>query len=72
MAARAAIQMQVTDRGPLRKVVGTAVAANLPAHIPQRIAERARASLGDLGVPVNILPQRVDCSRSGRWDFFCR
>ena len=62
--------MQVTDRGPLRKVVGTAVAANLPAHIPQRMAERARASLGDLGVPVNILPQRVDAAGPGAGIFF--
>ena len=62
--------IQVTDRGPLRKVVGTAVAANLPAHIPQRMAERARTSLGDLGVPVNILPQRIDAAGPGAGIFF--
>ena len=57
--------IQVLDRGPLRQVAGTAVAANLPAHIPQRMVDRARASLGDLGVPVNILPQRVTAAGPG-------
>jgi RNA 3'-terminal phosphate cyclase (ATP) len=51
--------IQMVDRGPLRQIAGNAVAANLPAHIPQRMADRARASLADLGVPINILPQRV-------------
>jgi RNA 3'-terminal phosphate cyclase (ATP) len=57
--------IQVLDRGPLRQVAGTAVAANLPAHIPQRMVDRARASLEDLGVPVNILPQRVTAACPG-------
>ncbi len=57
--------IQVADRGPLRQVAGTAIAANLPAHIPQRMVDRARASLGDLGVPVNILPQRVTAACPG-------
>ncbi len=57
--------IQMADRGPLRQVAGTAVAANLPAHIPQRMADRARASLGDLGVPINILPQRVTAAGPG-------
>lgn len=34
--------IQMTERGSLRKIAGTAVAANLPAHIPQRMADRAR------------------------------
>jgi len=57
--------IEVVDRGPLRQVAGTAVAANLPAHIPQRMVDRARASLGDLGVPINILPQRVSAACPG-------
>ncbi len=57
--------IQIVDRGALRQVAGTAVAANLPAHIPQRMADRARASLGHLGVPVNILPQRVTATGPG-------
>ena len=57
--------IQVMDRGPLQQVAGTAVAANLPAHIPQRMVDRARTSLGDLGAPVNILPQRVTAACPG-------
>jgi len=59
--------IQRLDRGPLQQVAGAAIAANLPAHIPQRMADRARASLGELGVPVNIVPQRVtaDCPGAG-------
>lgn len=57
--------MQMVDHGPLRQIAGTAVAANLPAHIPQRMVDRAQASLRDLGVPVNILPQRVTAAGPG-------
>ncbi len=57
--------MQMMDRGPLRQVAGTAVAANVPAHIPQRMADRARASLEHLGVPVSILPRRVTAAGPG-------
>jgi RNA 3'-terminal phosphate cyclase (ATP) len=41
------------------------VAANLPAHIPQRMADRARASVGNLGVPIHIEPQRVTAACPG-------
>jgi len=57
--------INVDERGPLRQVAGTAVAANLPAHIPQPMADRARASLGDLGVSINIVPRRVTAARPG-------
>ena len=57
--------INVDERGPLRQVAGTAVAANLPAHIPQRMADRARASLGDLGVSINIVPRRVTAACPG-------
>jgi RNA 3'-terminal phosphate cyclase (ATP) len=53
------------DRGALRRITGRAVAANLPAHIPQRIADRARACLADLGVPLHIEPQRVTAACPG-------
>jgi RNA 3'-terminal phosphate cyclase (ATP) len=52
-------------RGDLRGIGGRAVAANLPAHIPQRMADRARASLRDLGVPVHIEPRRVTAACPG-------
>ncbi len=57
--------IQALDRGSLRQVTGTATAANLPAHIPQRMADRARASLEGLGAPVNILPQRITAACPG-------
>ena len=57
--------IQLVDRGPLQQVAGTAVAANLPAHIPRRMADRAQTSLDDLGVRVNILPRRVTAACPG-------
>ena len=51
--------IDVVSRGPLQRIAGRAVTANLPAHIPQRMVDRVRASLGDLGVPVDIQTHRV-------------
>jgi RNA 3'-terminal phosphate cyclase (ATP) len=51
--------IEALERGPLVGIRGRAVAANLPAHIAQRMADRARAGLSDLGVPVQIEPLRV-------------
>ena len=56
--------------GPLQRIVGRAVAANLPAHIPQRMAERARISLAEFGVPVNIEPQLVTAACPGAGIYF--
>lgn len=57
----------LVDRGRLVEVTGRAVAANLPAHIPQRMADRARALLGQLDAAVNIVPQcvRAACPGAG-------
>jgi RNA 3'-terminal phosphate cyclase (ATP) len=49
----------------LRRIAGRAVAANLPAHVPQRMADRARASLHDLGVSVDIEAQRINAACPG-------
>jgi RNA 3'-terminal phosphate cyclase (ATP) len=57
--------LRALERGPLRRIRGRSVAANLPAHIPQRMADRARASLADLGVPVDIEAQRVAAACPG-------
>lgn len=57
--------IELFRRGSLRRIAGRAVAANLPAHIPQRMSDRARASLRDLGVPVDILPQQVTAACPG-------
>ena len=55
----------LVERGPLQRIVGRAVAANLPAHIPQRMADRARALLADLDVPLRIEPLRVSAACAG-------
>jgi RNA 3'-terminal phosphate cyclase (ATP) len=57
--------VELLAREPLRRVTGRAIAASLPAHIAQRMADRARTSLGDLGVPVRIEPQRVTAACPG-------
>jgi RNA 3'-terminal phosphate cyclase (ATP) len=57
--------IELPARGALRRIGGRAVAANLPVHIPQRMADRARASLSDLDVPVQIEPQRVTAACPG-------
>lgn len=55
------------ERGELLGISGRAIAANLPAHIPQRMADRARALLSDLQVPVHVRPLRLraDCPGAG-------
>jgi len=57
--------IELRQRGPLRRIAGRAVAASLPAHIPQRMAERASAVLGDLGVPVDIDARQVTAACAG-------
>jgi RNA 3'-terminal phosphate cyclase (ATP) len=57
--------LHALERGALQRIGGRSVAANLPAHIPQRMADRARASLSDLGVAVDIQPQRVTAACPG-------
>jgi RNA 3'-terminal phosphate cyclase (ATP) len=59
------LPLHAVEPGPLRRISGRAVAANLPAHIPQRMSDRARASLADLGVPIDIQPQRVTAACPG-------
>ena len=57
--------IEMLARGPLRRIAGRAVAANLPAHIPQRMADRAQACLRHVGVPADIQPQRVTAACPG-------
>jgi RNA 3'-terminal phosphate cyclase (ATP) len=58
-------------RGALRRISGRTVAANLPAHIPQRMADRARGRLAELGVATAIEPQRVTAACAGAGIFLC-
>jgi RNA 3'-terminal phosphate cyclase (ATP) len=56
--------------GPLRRVVGRAVASRLPFHIPERMARRVRTVLDDLGVPVDIEPRLTEADCPGAGVFF--
>jgi RNA 3'-terminal phosphate cyclase (ATP) len=49
----------LVDRSALHRVTGRAVAANLPAHIPQRMSDRACALLERLAIPLDIRPKQV-------------
>ncbi len=53
------------ERGRLVEITGRALAANLPAHIPQRMADRGRALLDELAAPVRIVPQRLRAACAG-------
>jgi RNA 3'-terminal phosphate cyclase (ATP) len=57
--------LDVEDRGPPLRILGRAVAANLPAHIPQRMADRARSLLAVLGANLRIEPMRVRAACPG-------
>jgi RNA 3'-terminal phosphate cyclase (ATP) len=57
--------IEAVQRGRLRGISGRAVAANLPAHIAQRMASRASASLAQFGVPVDIQAQCVSAACAG-------
>jgi RNA 3'-terminal phosphate cyclase (ATP) len=51
--------LQITERGALKRMSGRAVASNLPAHIPQRMTNRARNLLADRDIQAQIEPLRV-------------
>jgi RNA 3'-terminal phosphate cyclase (ATP) len=55
----------IARQGPLLRIVGRAVAASLPAHIPQRVADRARSLLAGLGVELPVEPLRAVCPGAG-------
>lgn len=57
--------LRLQDRGRLVQISGHALAANLPEHIPRRMAERAAALLGCLGVPLAITPQVLQAACAG-------
>jgi RNA 3'-terminal phosphate cyclase (ATP) len=55
----------MSDRGRLERVFGTAIGCNLPSHIPQRIANRALNLLGSVEIPVDIRPLRTRSISTG-------
>lgn len=46
--------LQWIERGELTQVTGLAAVTNLPAHIPQRMANRANKMLRSAGLPANV------------------
>ena len=57
--------LRLVDRGELRLVTGSAIAAELPAHIAQRMADRAATRLRAEGLAMNIVPRRLGAACPG-------
>ena len=57
--------LELEQRGSLVRIFGRAVAADLPAHISQRMADRARNLLAVLGADLQIEPLRVRAACPG-------
>jgi RNA 3'-terminal phosphate cyclase (ATP) len=57
--------IQLTERGELDRVWGMAAVMNLPAHIPQRMANRARNVLAEAGIKAHVEPRRLRGSGPG-------
>jgi RNA 3'-terminal phosphate cyclase (ATP) len=51
--------IQMVKRGNLQRVGGIAAVANLPAHIPQRMANRARNLLTEAGLQSSVETSRL-------------
>jgi RNA 3'-terminal phosphate cyclase (ATP) len=59
------IGLDLHIRGPIERVVGTAVGCNLPSHIPQRMANRAINLLDTFDAPLDIRPCRTRSLSTG-------
>jgi len=57
--------LTLTERGQERRIWGTAVVSNLPAHIPQRMANRARNLLAQEGLKADLEARRVRAAGPG-------
>lgn len=57
--------LAMTEYGKENRIWGTAVASNLPSHIPQRMANRAQNLLAQAGLKANLEAQRVRSSGPG-------
>jgi RNA 3'-terminal phosphate cyclase (ATP) len=68
-SARPPRPLTATERGGLVRIEGRAVAASLPAHIPQRMADRAEALLRPLGASLAVRTERVRSVSPGAWIF---
>lgn len=66
--------LHLVERGPFQRIWGIATVMNLPAHIPQRMADRARKMLVEAGLPahqVKLEPQRLSGAGPGAGIFLC-
>jgi RNA 3'-terminal phosphate cyclase (ATP) len=57
--------LSLTERGEVDRVWGIAAVTNLPSHIPQRMANRARNVLNEEGLEVRVEPRRLRGSGPG-------
>jgi len=57
--------LELEAPGPLRRIGGRAVASKLPAHIPERMAARARSLLMNLGAELDIEARQTDAACAG-------
>jgi RNA 3'-terminal phosphate cyclase (ATP) len=51
--------IELTEREELERIWGVAAVMNLPAHIPQRMADRARNVLAEVGLQAQVEPHRL-------------
>ena len=51
--------IKLVERGELQRVEGTAAVTNLPAHIPQRMADHAINTLAQKGIRSRVEPRRL-------------
>jgi RNA 3'-terminal phosphate cyclase (ATP) len=56
---------QWLERGALKQITGVGIASSLPAHIAQRMGDRATKLLKKAGVPATIKPRRVRSTSPG-------
>lgn len=59
------LHLRLEHRGPLRSVTGRALAVNLPAHICERMASRARGLLEQAGIAAEIEAVVLDAACPG-------
>jgi RNA 3'-terminal phosphate cyclase (ATP) len=51
--------LTLTERGEVKRIWGIAAVTNLPSHIPQRMANRARNVLAEHGLDAKVEPRRL-------------
>lgn len=57
--------IELTSRGPLRRIWGIAAVTNLPSHIPQRMANRAENVLSEKGLEARVEARRLSGTGPG-------